>query len=452
MNNREQTRKMAKGRMMGYCNDFNGKYPGNLIIKWKEEIVNPKATGCFPQAVEDSANRTLYFRREYVTMYMSYALRAAELSGICEGLLFNPFGDSDTSTHTGSFISQGRTSIELAFQEMTDKFDEVEAKMYEMSDTRALDKEEKPWWNWATILKEKYPCVTESIGDPDCVLRALKSDFYPDFKYATVGFKGDMNGKLHLMGMHREDLKSKDYGSFFIEVEDSQGMVFVFFRNPRDRTALTPSLESMLVKKKGKTCGTDTEFCKEIVVDQGFCQRLYSHHWYYHCTNTKKDCNTYGKTDECKEYDCKNECYNAVWKFAQNVNRYMDETAWNEYVKRGAIILPPVEQADIPQDNDDIIEKFDSEEGPYSVIGISGEWPGLQEVVFTRCDTTADCAEGLCCHVDKFCTSDLTDSCMENRWDDPPVDSGKSIVKKKFYEETPQDGSGLKSKIQELLM
>lgn len=233
-----------------------------------------------------------------------------------------------------------------------------------------------------------------------------------------------------------------------------EGMVFVFFRNPRDRTALTPSLESMLVKKNGvETCGIDTEFCKEIVVDQGFCQRLYNHHWNFHCSNNReKVCKTKGKSDECKKSDCKNVCYNAVWKFAQNLKRYMNETAWNEYVKRGAIILPPVEQADVPQDNDDIIEKFDSEEGPFSIIGISGEWPGIPETIFSECGNTAECAGGLCCHEHKFCTSNLTDSCMDNRWDDPPVDSGKSIVKKKFYEETPQDGSGLKSKIQELLM
>lgn len=108
------------------------------------------------------------------------------MSGICEGLYYS---DSDTSTHTGSFISQGGSSIELDIQIMTDKFDEVEAKMYEMGETLAIDKNVKSLWNWATILIEKYPCVTESIGDPDCVLRALKSDFYPDFKYATVGFK-----------------------------------------------------------------------------------------------------------------------------------------------------------------------------------------------------------------------------------------------------------------------
>lgn len=70
MKNSQAKRDMAKTFLKGQCvGHFS---PSSLITKWKAEILNTNPTGCFAQAVEDSANRTLYFRREYVTMYMSY--------------------------------------------------------------------------------------------------------------------------------------------------------------------------------------------------------------------------------------------------------------------------------------------------------------------------------------------------------------------------------------------
>eukprot|EP00594_Rhizosolenia_setigera_P004996 CAMPEP_0178947144 /NCGR_PEP_ID=MMETSP0789-20121207/4679_1 /TAXON_ID=3005 /ORGANISM="Rhizosolenia setigera, Strain CCMP 1694" /LENGTH=368 /DNA_ID=CAMNT_0020627217 /DNA_START=294 /DNA_END=1400 /DNA_ORIENTATION=- len=328
-------------------------------------------------------------------MYMSWIVRALEYKAICDGL------DSDAS-------AQDSNTWEQYFEQMAAKFNEVEADMYPMGDEQAMA-------TWRDLLKSKYPDCLNKHGDAECVLAALQGDFYPDYKYATVGYSTNLSGKY--VFINESGRTNENYESFLVEKDLNKGGVFVWFRNPKDRTELTPSLHSKWTS---------------------------SYHGCDICESRTQDCN-FIFTFWCGDHYCKQRDCSSAEDLRKHFKDRNSDGGYGTYAERGAIIAPQY-GANIPAENDDIIEVFDSGEGPYKIIGLAGAWPGLTNEDEETCDTTADCKGGFCCSDTKeakeYCTSTENGGCMENRWG--PDDSVSSLTHQVHDEPSP-DGAGVLS-------
>lgn len=243
------------------------------------------------------------------------------------------------------------------------------------------------------------------------MLAALQGDFYPDYKYATVGYSINMHGKHAFV--HDSGRTNENYDSFYAFSDLSKGGVFIWFRNPKDRTELTPSLRSK---------------------------------W----TGSYKGCDMCDAYDEnCGWIYCEPKCNNRDCSSAEDLRKHFrsrnSDDGFGMYSERGAIITPQY-GSNIPANNDDIIEIFDSGFGPYKIIGLDGAWPGLTNEDEEKCDTTADCKGGFCCsdteETKEYCTSTENGGCMENRWG--PDDSVSSLTHQVHDEPSP-DGAGVLS-------
>jgi hypothetical protein len=142
----------------------------NLLGRWHKIFTDETFQDCHEEILMDSGNRALYFEREWEKSLLGFMISAAKIDGLCMGYL----RADEESKGLAPQIEQhpiSRYTTEIGEQWKKDK-----AAMY----TNDPVGNTAPT-GWIRTLNTKYECT-----DVDCILTALKDDFFDDYLYTVV--------------------------------------------------------------------------------------------------------------------------------------------------------------------------------------------------------------------------------------------------------------------------
>lgn len=383
-------------RLKNQCKD---RPPISYIGMWANSFDPESKIGDFTDCVgdfeKDANNRVLYFRKAYASKIMINIIEAAEYEGICEG--FDLY--SELGTDVATMEIKENKAVEDFFNKIKNGLNSVEKRMYGMG--KNFVEEE-----WKSALKEYDG---QCKNDPTCILKALKDDFYPDFKYATVGVKrtqgtflDDVNYALSWSGW-----KIPQWRSFCIH--HTADRVVVFIRSP----VPTPKVTS------GNSLNPRVTVSTQLVAQ-------WKSSW---CNGGK--------------------CFNAG-KVRDQVNAN-DPGLFHQWSKRGVVYIKKKKEKKecvgffctkkhwvtkesasitLPDENDPIIDNFSletyNEDGDwkynYDIIGIYGEWPGtIGAGRDCGYEENSACSNLYCCSEDSNVCGAFGNSCKPDpyRWNAP---------------------------------
>ena len=200
--------------------------PITIMDSFAFYITGSSRAKCFKVITDDANYRVGYFRTEFVGYVLNLMMKGARYESICQGLR-DPDAFSDNTGDTGD-----EKMFTEPFREMHKALKAAEDEMYDAV----------PGTSWGLTLTsdDQYKDLK-----PRQLYKALKDDFFPDYKYGIIEYTGTVNSDA----VARFDTVNdgKPYGSIVV----GQNIVFYI---TRDFTGILNPLSPWENTKYGKKC------------------------------------------------------------------------------------------------------------------------------------------------------------------------------------------------------